>query len=286
LQLRPAARSGPPGNATFCTVDNVDDVLAEQIAYYRARAGEYEDWWYRRGRYALLAADERDWFADVAEAEAALREFAPTGRVLELACGTGLWTRHLASQASQVTAVDAAPEVIALNRARLHGATNVSYVVADLFSWRPGPPAPALYDAVVFTYWLSHVPDDRLDGFWQMVRSALAPGGRVFLIDSAPYPPPPPRPSVATAPAGTASSRQGARTQSRTLDDGRTFTVVKRYWTPAELESDLQARGWLATAHTTEHGMILYATAVPDADQPAPPSDERGELRDTCLSAG
>jgi hypothetical protein len=54
----------------------MDDVLAEQIAYYRARAGEYDDWWVRRGRYALLSDLERDWFADVAEAEAALRDFA------------------------------------------------------------------------------------------------------------------------------------------------------------------------------------------------------------------
>jgi demethylmenaquinone methyltransferase/2-methoxy-6-polyprenyl-1,4-benzoquinol methylase len=106
----------------------------------------------------------------------------------------------------------------------------------------------------VFGYWLSHVPDDRLDAFWHLVESALAPAGRVFLIDSAPYPPP----TAATAPA-----RQGIGTQPRRLDDDRTFTVVKRYWTPVELESDLQGRGWLATAHTTDHGMILYATAVP-----------------------
>jgi SAM-dependent methyltransferase len=227
----------------------MDDVLAEQVAYYRARAGEYDDWWYRRGRYALPPAVERDWFADVTEAEAALSEFAPTGRVLELACGTGLWTRHLAAHAAHVTAVDASPEVIALNQARLPGATNVSYEVADLFAWRPRPAAS--YDAVVFTYWLSHVPDDRLGGFWQMVRSAIAPGGRVFLVDSARYPPL----TTPTTPA--------IRTQPRELDDGRTFTVIKRYWTPDELESDLRARGWLATAHFTEHGMILHATAAP-----------------------
>lgn len=35
-------------------------MLAEQIAYYRARAGEYDDWWYRRGRYALPPDLERD----------------------------------------------------------------------------------------------------------------------------------------------------------------------------------------------------------------------------------
>lgn len=26
-------------------------ILEEQIEYYRARAAEYDDWWFRRGRY-------------------------------------------------------------------------------------------------------------------------------------------------------------------------------------------------------------------------------------------
>lgn len=27
------------------------DILQQQIAYYRARAGEYDEWFYRIGRY-------------------------------------------------------------------------------------------------------------------------------------------------------------------------------------------------------------------------------------------
>ena len=223
----------------------MDDVLAEQIAYYRARAGEYDEWWDRRGQYALPPELERQWFADVAEAEAALREFGPAGRVLELACGTGLWTRHLVEHAEHVTAVDASPEVIALNRDRVGPDAPVEYVVADLFEWRP---AQASYDVVVFTYWLSHVPDDRLNGFWAMVRSALAPGGRVFLVDSTAYPP------RAMPPADTI--------QPRELADGRRFTVVKRYWTPDELAASLP--GWTTVAHTTEHEMILVASVIPE----------------------
>lgn len=221
----------------------MDELLAEQIAYYQARAGEYDEWWLRRGRYALAPELERHWFEDVAEAEAALREFAPTGRVLELACGTGLWTQHLVGYADHVTAVDASPEVIELNRARLAGAA-VEYVAADVFEWQP--PA-ASYDVVMFTYWLSHVPDDRLDAFWSGVRTALRPGGRVFLVDSCPYPP--------------ESSTPGERAQQRELNDGRTFTISKRYWTPSELEEDLHPRGWEATARLTANQMILVATA-------------------------
>jgi SAM-dependent methyltransferase len=221
----------------------MDELLAEQIAYYQARAGEYDGWWLRRGRYALPPDLERRWFDDVAEAEAALREFAPTGRVLELACGTGLWTQHLVGYADHVTAVDASPEVIELNRVRLAGAP-VEYVVADVFEWQP--PA-ASYDVVMFTYWLSHVPDDRLDAFWSGVRTALRPGGRVFLVDSCPYPP--------------ESSPPGGRAQRRELNDGRSFTISKRYWTASELERDLRQRGWVATARVTANQMILVASA-------------------------
>jgi hypothetical protein len=60
-------------------------LLDEQRAYYQARAGEYDEWWYRRGRYALDPAEERRWFADVASTELALDDFGPTGDVLELA---------------------------------------------------------------------------------------------------------------------------------------------------------------------------------------------------------
>jgi len=84
--------------------------------------------------------------------------------VLELACGTGLWMVELAHHATSVTAVDASPEVLEINRARLRetGRENaVRYVEADLFGWRPD----AAYDAVFFGFWLSHVPPERFEAF-------------------------------------------------------------------------------------------------------------------------
>src|SRR5581483_4057066 len=156
----------------------VDRLLAEQRRYYRERAPEYDDWWFRRGRYAHDPQHVRDaWFADQRELEHALDAFAPRGEVLELAAGTGLWTRHLVRHAARVTAVDASPEVLALNRARVD-ASNVNYVVADLFTWQPAQ----TYDVCFFGYWLSHVPDARFAAFWQLVAQALRPSGRVFLI--------------------------------------------------------------------------------------------------------
>ena len=77
------------------------------------------------------------------------------GRALELACGTGLWTRRLVRHADTVTAVDASPEVIELARAGLDD-PKVDYVRADLFAWEPpdltvvlSPDLPAHFERVI-----------------------------------------------------------------------------------------------------------------------------------------
>ncbi len=124
------------------------ELLEGQLAYYRARAEEYDDWFLRRGRHDRGPEWNRRWFSTLEEIREELGRFGPTGRVLELACGTGLWTVELARHADSVTAVDASPEVLEINHARLqeagHGAS-VRYVEADLFGWRPD----AAYDAVL-----------------------------------------------------------------------------------------------------------------------------------------
>src|SRR5437868_4513177 len=114
-----------------------DELLQQQIDYYRSRAGEYDEWFLRQGRYDHGAEANNRWFAEVAQVADALDVFAPTGDVLELACGTGLWTQHLVGHGGRVTAVDAAPEVIAINRQRLGPDAPVEYMQGDLFSWRP-----------------------------------------------------------------------------------------------------------------------------------------------------
>ena len=103
-----------------------DELLAEQRRYYAARAPEYDDWWFRRGRFALDPEAEARWNADVGEVEAALARFGAHGDVLEIAAGTGLWTRHLAHTAERVVAVDANAETLAFA-----GWTAVTFLITD-----------------------------------------------------------------------------------------------------------------------------------------------------------
>jgi len=157
-----------------------DELLREQVEYYRSRASEYDEWFFRQGRYDRGPAHREEWRCEVAVVEAALAQALTPGNVLELACGTGLWTRRLAESQSHVMAIDASPEAIAINRERVKS-DRVTYHVADLFSWVP--PVGA-FDAVVFGFWLSHVPPTRFEAFWAAVKSALRPGGAVFFVDS------------------------------------------------------------------------------------------------------
>ena len=225
-----------------------DTVLTEQLDYYRARALEYDKWWLREGRFDRGPEANTRWFAETTELERVLERFDPRGDVLELACGTGLWTRHLVESADTVTAVDAAPEVLAINRARV-GDARVRYVQADLFDWSPDQ----RYDACVFAFWLSHVPQDRFAGFWEMVAGCLKPGGRVLFIDSA-------RTERSTA-ADHQLPSGDEDTMTRRLDDGREFQIIKRFYDPASLTEALSELGWHAEVGATPE-FFIYGTAT------------------------
>jgi 2-polyprenyl-3-methyl-5-hydroxy-6-metoxy-1,4-benzoquinol methylase len=223
-----------------------DGILQDQIEYYRARAGEYDEWWFRTGRYDRGPEFNAQWQLEVAAVEAELDAWLAARRpqsALELACGTGLFTRRLAPRVSSITAVDASPEVIAINRGRV-AADNVEYVEAELFSWRPA----RRYDAVFFSFWLSHVPDDRFAAFWKTVAAALAPNGAVYLIDSAFDP-------TSTAKDHVPPGRD-AGVVTRKLNDGREFRIVKLFYRPEELAAKLSKLGWRAEIRQTEHYFI------------------------------
>jgi ubiquinone/menaquinone biosynthesis C-methylase UbiE len=221
-----------------------EGILAEQLAYYRARASEYDEWFQRLGRYDRGDEHRRLWFDEVAVAESALAAAQPAGDILELACGTGIWTQILAATASQLTAIDASPEVLQINSSRL-GNPKVEYVEADLFRWTPSK----TYDFVFFGFWLSHVPEERFDAFWSVVRRCLRPTGKAFFIDSL------------SAPDGTARDQrvQHGGVVERRLNDGRTYRVVKVFHEPVALQERLRKAGWEATVRATPN-FFIYGT--------------------------
>ena len=191
-------------------------MLDEQIAYYRHRAAEYDTTAYRD----LPAAQRR-----IAEIVAG---FAGTGDLLEIACGTGIWTEPLARHARTVTALDSSPEMVAAAERRVGG---VDFVVSDVFAFDPG----RRFDTVFFAFWLSHVPDAVFDDFWARVRGWLVEGGRAVFVDEMPVV------------AGKESYVDGRpQLVERGLADGSRYHIVKVFRDGAELEGRLARLGWTA----------------------------------------
>ncbi len=207
-----------------------DEILQDMQAYYRARASEYDEWFYRRGRYNRNPETNTRWFAEADEVFAALEVAQLTGDVLELAPGTGIWTERLLRTATTVTAVDASTEMIAINQAKVQS-KRVTYIQADLFTWQP----ERAYDAVFFGFWISHVPRERLGNFLQRVTERLRPGGKVFFVDGR------------REPTSTASDHQlpeaNNQVMKRILNDGRAFEIVKIFYDPNKLTTQCTQAG-------------------------------------------
>ncbi|WP_405499786.1 class I SAM-dependent methyltransferase [Streptomyces niveus] len=211
-------------------ISDDDALLAEQISYYRAGAAEYDRPYTERAELRRLPA--------------VIDDLPIGGDVLELACGTGRWTPLLAARARSVTAVDVAPEVLALARARTPF-PHVRFVQADVFAWQP----PRRYDTVFFAFWLSHVPPARLPAFWSSVASMLTPGGRAVFIDDGP-----------AAAAGEEGVTEGpVPTVLRRLDDGSRYRVVKVLHDADALAGDLTALGWTVRVRPLDESIVGVA---------------------------
>ncbi len=223
-------------------------VVDEQIAYW-ARAGEYDEWFFRKGRYDRGEQWNRLWFDEVETLRREVESLPRCETALELACGTGIWTERLCCIGGRVTAIDASPEVIEINRGKLPGAA-VNYRQEDLFLWEP----EAQYDLVFCSFWLSHIPPEELDGFLAKIRRAAKPGGTVFVIDSLPDD---------ASSAADAEPKDSSRTvEHRKLNDGRQFQVVKVYYQPRELEAMFARHGLRAQAALTGR-FFWFLRAVP-----------------------
>jgi len=223
-------------------------LINQQIEYYRQRATEYDEWFLRIGRYDRGKEHRKKWFKEVEVVRKALESSAPSGNILELACGTGLWTTHLAQRADRLIAVDSSPESIRVNRDRVAD-DRVSYVEADIFSWKP----PEQFDYVFFGFWLSHVPRSRFDDFWILVHDSLTINGRVFFVDSL------------YSQESTAVNHEPLEHSGRALrklNDGQEFEIIKEFYVPSELERILRKMDWSGYVRATE-SFFLYGCLSP-----------------------
>jgi malonyl-CoA O-methyltransferase len=102
--------------------------------------------------------------------------------VLEIGCGTGLNTQHLAAVSANVLAVDFSPGMLEKARANV-SAVNVKFAQLDLDqAWTI---ADSAFDLIVCTLVLEHIGD--LAHVFQQAARVLRPGGEFFFCELHPY---------------------------------------------------------------------------------------------------
>lgn len=234
---------------TTAIADPVDDRGAEMLAYYEARAPEYDDWYLRRGRYARGPVHDTAWEAELDVAGRWLDALPIQGEIVELAAGTGWWSPLLAGKGELSLydgasgPLDRARERLVAHRLRAHLHVRDAWAAPD-----------RAVDAVFTGFWLSHVPRARLDEFLGIVRGWLKPGGTFAFIDS-----------LSDAESSAVDHPAPADDLSvRRLDDGREFTVVKVYYEPAELEAALERAAFEMPSVTRTGRFFLTGTARAD----------------------
>jgi demethylmenaquinone methyltransferase/2-methoxy-6-polyprenyl-1,4-benzoquinol methylase len=177
------------------------------VGYYSARASEYEK---------VYAKPERQ--ADLRKLHGIVRSFFAHRRVLDVACGTGYWTRTLATDATSVTGCDLSESVLALAR-RLQPATApASFVLGDAFALES---IPGDFDAAFVGFWWSHVKRADVARFLHGLHRRLPAQSRVMILDN--------RYVAGSNWPITRTDEEGNTYQRRTLDSGAEHEVLKNF---------------------------------------------------------
>lgn len=145
--------------------------------------------------------------------------------VLEVACGTGLWTEWLAPAAASITATDYSVEALEIAARKPFPPGKVKFQQADAYALSacPGP-----YGGHFSADWWSHIPISKRQEFLRAVNARLKPGAVVVVIDQRYWPK-----------TKEFRDNEGNWVQGRTVRDGRRFDVVKNFPSKEEMLADV-----------------------------------------------
>lgn len=191
----------------------------EMQSYYAARAPYYDA--------VYLKPERRD---DIAFLAQHIPDRLRGRSVLEVACGTGYWTQHIAPAAARMVATDLTAEPLSFARLR-PGAQGVSFHQLDAYAL---PEAIGRFSGAFAGLWFSHVPVRARPAFLDGLHARLEPGARVIFIDNTEV-------QLRDFPIAETDA-DGNTFQLRPLRDGATHRVLKNFPSEAELLALLGSR--------------------------------------------
>jgi demethylmenaquinone methyltransferase/2-methoxy-6-polyprenyl-1,4-benzoquinol methylase len=189
--------------------------------YYDRRAPEYDDWYLGTGLFAARVRPR--WHEELTSLQSVLRSLSIRS-VLDVACGTGFLTQHLSGH---VTGLDRSSSMLRIARARLPRAAVVQGDALCL------PFGSRAFEVLMAAHFYGHL-DVRARA--QFLGEARRVAECLLVVDAA-----------------WREDVPLEQMQERVLQDGSRHSVYKRYFTAAQLVSELGAgRGGSRVLHSGE----------------------------------
>ena len=197
------------------------DLIEEMNAYYARRAPWHDSYM----SYTTPEAMEKLLAPLIKFVEPFIKDM----NILEIACGTGNWTRVLSDRARSVTATDVSIETIRIARGKTSEVENIVYEVIDGYSIDE---LPGEFDVAFAADFWSHIPKSMIAPFLEKLKLRLKKNGRVIFLDML-Y-------RKEFDEEGFFYDDEGNRISLRTLPDGSRFRVIKNFPSEAELGDTLK----------------------------------------------
>ncbi|MGB7054981.1 MAG: class I SAM-dependent methyltransferase [bacterium] len=210
------------------------------MEYYDERAPEYDEI-YLGGTPGI--PEPQTYRADVKAIKAICSSFG-RGHLIDIGCGTGYWLPYYSKNCAEITLVDQSRRMLVECQKRvkeLNAELDVHFVKRNFFDVRF---FSKIYDTAVIAFLVSHLNEENEGVFWRKLKRILTPKAEMLWIDGS-----------------WSHTRKKHRAkegfQKRSLNDGRSFTVFKKYYD----EKDIQAvaNKYSFVLHSLYVGEVFFA---------------------------
>ena len=220
-----------------------DHWQSKMMEYYDERAPEYDEIY--QGKAPGICEPEV-YEKDVEAIKAMCRDFGH-GHLIDVGCGTGYWLPYYGRNCEEITFVDQSRRMLSECQKRikeLETDVQVRFVKGNFMKMRF---FSRVYDAAVVGFFISHLQGDNEDVFWTKLKRILRPGSDVLWIDGS-----------------WSETRKKYRDkegfQKRTLNDGRVFTIFKKYYDEKDIQEIISK--YSLTLRSLYAGEVFFAAYV------------------------